>query len=155
MRKITLATFKKFVRENRGELEVLVTSEFNGMTDGVDYHRAPRWVVNPAEDNHVSNTLGVAGVWLVLGSRDRFSAYEDSERAGIKVYNCCGSFIVAVRKAKPATVEAFMADHGAAIAHANAMSAAEYRAKYPGDLAADADGMVYEESKISNERKAI
>lgn len=43
------------------------------------------------------NNLGIQGVWLVNGSRDSFTAYDDGVFQGIHVYNCCGSFVVAVK----------------------------------------------------------
>ena len=43
------------------------------------------------------NNLGIQGVWLVNGSRDSFREYDDGDFRGIHVYNCCGSFTVAVK----------------------------------------------------------
>ena len=43
------------------------------------------------------NNLGVGGVWLVGQSRDRVQAFESDGLRGFYVYNCCGSWTVAVR----------------------------------------------------------
>lgn len=97
MAKITLATLKSFVKKNEGKLFVSVSSRFDSMSDGV------RSVVGnfaPAQkaDRVWSNNLGYADIWLVGGSRDFFKAYDDGEFIGFLVYNCCGSFTVAVKK---------------------------------------------------------
>ena len=43
------------------------------------------------------NNMGLAGVWLVGGSRDYFTEYADGLLRGIRVSNCCGSFTIAVK----------------------------------------------------------
>lgn len=100
-KKITRATFRKFITEAGADLYIQVKSSFDGMTDCCetvkgDFIPAVRGT-EPANDNPY--TLGVRGVWLVGSSRDSFSYFEDSTYAGIRVYNSCGSFIVAVAKA--------------------------------------------------------
>jgi hypothetical protein len=45
------------------------------------------------------NTFGYKGIWLVNSSRDSFKAFENDLFEGIEVYNCCGSFIIAIRRA--------------------------------------------------------
>lgn len=99
-KKITRATFKKFVTEADADLYIQVKSAFDGMTDGCetvkgDFIPAVRGT-EPINDNPY--TLGIKGVWLVGSSRDYFSFFEDSTYVGIRVYNSCGSFIVAVAK---------------------------------------------------------
>ena len=44
------------------------------------------------------NTLGVAGAWFVNGSRDYFTEYMDDEFIGYEVSNCCGNFILAIKR---------------------------------------------------------
>jgi len=99
-KKITLATLKSFVRKNRENLYVLETSRFSGMSDMVEYHDTPQW--HPAQDDTrnccLENSLGVLGVWCVRGSRDYFKHFENENFIGINVYNCCGSFTVAIKK---------------------------------------------------------
>lgn len=95
--KITLATFKSFVKKNRENLLVKVGSSFSGMTDmcePVDDH------FTPAEDNDhfpTKNSLGIGGIYLVGSSRDRFRYFENENLVGIEVYNACGNFTVAVK----------------------------------------------------------
>jgi hypothetical protein len=96
MPKITKATVKSFIKKNQGNLFINVKSEFDGMTDGCERRNAG---FVPAKEtwDHLINTLGVQGAWFV-DSRNSFRAYEDETFAGIDVYNCCGSFVLAVKK---------------------------------------------------------
>lgn len=96
-KKITRATFKSFINKNRDKLYVRVDGRFDGMTDCVQRNNNAAFF--PAKDTDLSheNTLGVQGVWLVNGSRDRYSEFKGHGYTGIEVYNCCGSFIVAIR----------------------------------------------------------
>lgn len=96
-KKITLATFKSFIRKNANALFVNRKSSFDGMTDCVEscnggFRRAE------AETTFGNHSLGLRGLWLVGHSRDYFNAYEDEKFVGIEVYNCCGRSIVAVAK---------------------------------------------------------
>jgi hypothetical protein len=95
MKKITRATFKSFIRKN-SNLFINVKSRFDGMIDGcasvnTSFLRAIR------EENHLENTLGINGLWLV-GGNDRFSHYEDDKFIGIEYYNCCGNGVIAIAK---------------------------------------------------------
>ena len=94
-KKITLTTFKKFLRDNKN-LYVKNISDFNGMSDMVEYHNEAKFEpLKSGSDISYQNTLGYYGIWLVLSSRDYFTAYNNGEYEGIEVGNCCGSFIVA------------------------------------------------------------
>lgn len=97
-KKITLATFKKFVRENRSKLLVKVESSFDGMQDMVSGIKDAKFT--PAEnwDRAIDNSLGIRGLWLVGQSRDWFTAFENDEFIGIEYSNCCGNGIVAIKK---------------------------------------------------------
>jgi len=102
-KKITLATFKSFIRKNRDALLIRTISHFDGQCDGVrNVHDTFHPIVGfdpVAERQHIcSHNLGLAGVWLVLGGRDYFRAWSDETHSGIYVSNCCGSFILAVAK---------------------------------------------------------
>ena len=98
-KKITKATFKSFIRKNAGELYIKNLSSFDGMTDCVERIEGAQFrPVNVSEINCPSNTCGIAGVWLVGGSRNSFTLYDDGEYQGIECYNCCGNFIVGVKK---------------------------------------------------------
>jgi hypothetical protein len=98
-KKITLATFKSFVRKNAASLFVNQKSSFDGMTDCIESRHGG---FNPAQqdDDQFShkNTLGLRGLWLVGHSRDYFNPYEDERFIGIEVYNSCGKSIVAIAK---------------------------------------------------------
>ena len=105
-KKITLATFKKFLRENLRQAENLfinVTSSFDGMVDCCTGRKDGWKPVVKGEDFGTQireeNTLGISGVWLVGRSRDCFERYEDENFIGIHVYNCCGAFNLAIKKA--------------------------------------------------------
>ena len=94
--KFTAASFKSFVRKNRENLFVKEESRFDGQVDCVmsvadDFSKAVA-----AEYNHTNN-LGIAGVWLVGGGRDYFTPISEGGFVGYSVWNCCGSFIVAVK----------------------------------------------------------
>lgn len=122
-KKITKSTFKSFIRKNDGKLFIQCVSSFDGMTDCVEYapksarvfkvleRKAPSvWDYRHGEEKGIAreeierriinseNTLGYQGIWLVGSSRDHFSPYEDENFTGFEVYNCCGSFVVAVKK---------------------------------------------------------
>lgn len=93
MKKTTRATFKKFLRENKGKLLINVKSEFDGMTDCCESQHAG---FQPAKENGKDDnyTLGINGVYLVGHGGDRFRSYSENGLNGIEVYNCCGHFVV-------------------------------------------------------------
>jgi hypothetical protein len=100
-KKITLATFKAFIKKNKDNLFILNETDFDGMTDCVtDCKGTPRKAEfkDPANEYALPNTLGIKGVWLVLDSRDYFKPYEDEVFKGIEVSNSCGRFIVGIIK---------------------------------------------------------
>lgn len=92
MSKITLATVKKFIKQDG--LYMNLKRKFDGMIDG---ERSYNEGFKPLErtDWHIDSTLGVKGAWFVGDSRDRFREYKDEQYEGINVYNSCGSFIIA------------------------------------------------------------
>ena len=96
-KKITLATFKSFIRKNATALFVHQKSTFDGMVDCVT-SCGGGFTPAQTEDKFGKHSLGLRGLWLVGGSRDYFNAYEDEKFVGIEVYNCCGKSIVAVAK---------------------------------------------------------
>lgn len=96
-KKITRATIKRFVAREaaNGNLYVKVLSDFDGMVDCVmpvngGFKQAT------ASDHSFDHTLGHRGIWLVGSGRDSFEPYADENFIGYKVYNCTGSFIVAM-----------------------------------------------------------
>ena len=97
-KKNTRATFKSFIRKNAGNLHINVKSDFDGMVDCVmPSHRGFRVAQEDTREYMQENNVGILGVWLV-GGRDWFKGYEDDTYKGIEVSNCCGNFIVAIRK---------------------------------------------------------
>lgn len=97
MKKITRATLKSFIKKNRSNLCLKVESDFNGMTDCVERVEDNFSPITESTRNE-TNTLGINGVWLVGDSRDYFSSYDNGVYTGIECYNCCGSFILAIKK---------------------------------------------------------
>lgn len=99
MSKITKATFKAFIRKNQGKLFIKNLSSFDGMTDCVEFSKNPEF--RPTKKSELycpENTCDISGVWLVDGSGNRFSSYDDEKYVGISCYNCCGSFIIGIEK---------------------------------------------------------
>ena len=93
----TLATLKAFAKRNASNLHLKVSSRFDGMCDGVrsvedEFSRVD------GLDLSKSNTLGIQGVWLVNGSSDSISHFDNGSYQGFRVYNGCGSFTLATPK---------------------------------------------------------
>lgn len=96
-KKITKATFKSFIKKNKEMLFISVESRFDGMSDMVEQRKGGFKIATFDAGNNDS-TLGINGAWLVGSSRDWFTAYENEDFVGINVYNCCGSFTIAILK---------------------------------------------------------
>jgi hypothetical protein len=96
-KKITRTTVKSFIQKNRAMLFVRHDSAFNGMSDMVETMKSSFKIAKESGRNQ-ENTFGIDGAWFVGHSRDYFKRYEDADFTGIEVYNCCGSFILAVLK---------------------------------------------------------
>lgn len=98
MAKITKTTLKAFIRNNKNHLFIKHLSRFDGMTDCVESINGDYAPVT-FTDNFMENTLGIEGVWLVTTSGgNRFHEHENEKFEGFTVHNCCGSFIIAVKK---------------------------------------------------------
>lgn len=97
-KKITLATFKSFIKKNEENLLVNEVSSFDGMHDCVMSSEKVGFTKITKTESNVKHTLGIVGLWLVGSSRDYFRTYEDEKYTGIEVYNCCGSQIIAIAK---------------------------------------------------------
>ena len=107
MAKITKATIKSFIRKNIDNIYIQVNTKFNGMTDGVEaidnngFYQAKdadHYAREKAAD-HKDYTMGIPGAWFVGQGNDRFQAYENDNFIGYEVYNCCGNFNLAIKKA--------------------------------------------------------
>jgi hypothetical protein len=97
-KKITLATLKSFIKNNRANLLIKVRSRFDGMQDAVASINGAVFTSADATDKNINHTLGIDGAWLVGHSNDRFKFFENETVIGVEVYNCCGTFILAVAK---------------------------------------------------------
>ena len=97
-KKVTKATFKSFRKKNEGNLWIKCKSNYDGMVDGVTFNSDPTFKPCQSADGFSDYNLGINGVWLVGGSRDWFKVYEENGFEGIAVSNCCGSFVLAVKK---------------------------------------------------------
>jgi hypothetical protein len=98
MKKVTRATIKAFIKKHlkEGNLYIKSLSSFDGMVDMVVYEEG---VFQKAqEEEQRDNTLGVQGAWFVGSSRDYFEGYVDIDFEGYKVFNACGSFILATNR---------------------------------------------------------
>ncbi len=99
-KKITKTTLKSFIKRNQGKLFYKVQSDFDGMQDCVDVVKMDWLPVTEVNLNVVGGDIvsgEYKGVWLTHG-RNWFELYEDDKYIGIRVYNSCGSSIVAIKK---------------------------------------------------------
>lgn len=90
--KITLSTLKSFIKK-ADKLFVLGISSFDGMEDGVRFHKNPELIPVAKDD-----AIGHGGVWCVGSSRDMLKYYETDTHFGIEVYNCCGCGVLLAKK---------------------------------------------------------
>ncbi len=99
MEKITAATIKSFIRKNEANAFLRVKSQFDGLTDGIqNLNGGFSPLTKNTRNPHHERDLGFIGVWLVGSSRDYFWAYENDNFIGFEVDNCCGNWIIAVKK---------------------------------------------------------
>jgi hypothetical protein len=105
-KKITIATVKAFIRRAKaaGTLLVRCDSSFDGMTDCVERNRDAHFFA-PQEARDHGNNMGLQGIYFVGQSGNWCSAFDDGDHAGFKVSNCCGSWVVAVKKVAPTAAE--------------------------------------------------
>lgn len=98
-KKITLATIKSFVKRNRASLLINCTSTFDGMQDGVRdcKGKGEFTAILPATYGYEQDNLGIQGAWFVGSSRDSFSLLVKEGYLGYRIYNCCGSFELAIK----------------------------------------------------------
>ena len=95
-KKITKATVKSFIRKNRQNLLIDVKSRFDGMVDCVMPVEGA-FITCKQTERYLENTYGIEFAWFVGSGDDKFEAYEENGFKGYKVYNCCGSFILAIK----------------------------------------------------------
>jgi hypothetical protein len=98
MKKIALSTIKSFIRKNEGKLYIMKQSEFDSMSDCVTNIDNSKFTLCESDNKH-ENTKGIKGAWFVGDSRDYFTPYNENGFMGYGVYNCCGSFVLAIKQA--------------------------------------------------------
>lgn len=99
MKKATLATIKKFIKENANNLYANCTSSFDGMTDCVESRNDGFAKVDASKiDFSKENDLGIESLWFVRGGRDGFRPYERNGFIGYEIFNCCGNSIIATKQ---------------------------------------------------------
>jgi hypothetical protein len=96
-KKITITTVKSFIKANCDKLYINVTSSFDGMTDMCESQHEGFKKVTTFTADHREYSKGIAGAWFVGDSRDYLSFYSENGFEGIKVSNCCGRFILAIK----------------------------------------------------------
>lgn len=99
-KKITRSTIKSFINREmkNGNLYINNKSSFDVMVDCVMPIEGGFTKVEPCTRHENANkyTLGIKGAWFVGSSRDYFTPWADDNFIGYEVYNCCGSFILAM-----------------------------------------------------------
>lgn len=99
MKKVTKTTIKSFIKRelNHNNLYLNRKSRFDGMVDCVMPVDSNFEKVAETKD-FTENTLGISGAWFVGSSRDYFTPYADDNYIGYEVSNCCGSFVLAMKR---------------------------------------------------------
>ena len=87
MAKITIATIKKFIKENKDNLYIKTKDRFDGMYDCVMEREDQSWHKVTYDPTNTYG-LGIPGAFFVKSSRDYFTPIEN----GYEVYNACGTF---------------------------------------------------------------
>ena len=100
MKKITKATIKSFIKKNFDDLYISTRSRFNGMIDCVDacQDQSFRKVEKDTRERFANNSLDIKDAYFVGSSRDYFNVYDKDGFKGYEIYNCVGSFILAIRE---------------------------------------------------------
>ena len=100
MKKITRTTIKSFIKNNFDDLYISTRTRFNGMIDCVDacadqsFHKVER----EERERFADYSLGIKDAYFVGNSRDYFQPYDLDGFKGYEIYNCVGSFILAVKE---------------------------------------------------------
>lgn len=99
MARIRRTTVQAFLRKYAGQVQLRLDSAFDGMTDGVTYARTATFKPAISTERNLEHSMGLQGVWFVGDGRDYITPFESDTLTGYSVYNCCGSFILAIPKA--------------------------------------------------------
>lgn len=100
--RIRRTTLKAFLRKNRTAIQIRHDSHFDSMVDGTVSAQSPQFQSVEVTDLNDPHTMGVSGAWFVGGGNDYINSYESETLTGYSVYNCCGSFVLAMPKASAA-----------------------------------------------------
>lgn len=96
-----MATIKSFIKKNQ-DLYIQNLSDFDGMVDCVmstdNQAFKPAIRIPLGENTYNDNRKGIKQAWFTLGGDDRFSPFENETYWGYEVRNCCGNFILAIKK---------------------------------------------------------
>lgn len=93
-----MATIKSWVKKSSGKIYIKNESSFDGMVDCVMPVRDSSFQLANNTERNIENTLGINGAWFVRQSDDFLKEYENDVYKGYSVSNCCGSFILAIKK---------------------------------------------------------
>lgn len=96
-KRATMATIKAFVKKNRTSLLIDVEGKFDGMTDCVQRCDDRGFSSALVREEHMEHTLGIQGAWFVGSSRDYITPFNKDGLSGYRIYNCTGSFSLAVK----------------------------------------------------------
>ena len=98
--KYTMATLKSFIQREakNGNLYIKTKSTFDGMVDCVMPTKDKLFSKVEGIDMDNEHSFGIAGTWVVRNSRDYISEYADNDFIGYEVSNCCGSFLLAMKR---------------------------------------------------------
>ena len=96
-KKITRATIKSFVKKNFNNLYIKNLTEFDGMQDMTVANKNAEFRKAVPTQRDFNYTLGVDGAY-VLPNRNLFDPFENENYVGYNVWNCCGEFVIAIKK---------------------------------------------------------
>ena len=103
LKKITLTTIKNFVSRElaNDNLYIKTLSSFDAMTDSIKVDNEANFSkaeITDWSEKSKNNTLRVRGIWIVRRGNDYFTRYTDEQCIGYRISNCCGSFIIAMKR---------------------------------------------------------
>ena len=95
--RITKSTVKSFIKKNADNLFIDVIYCIT-VNHSVKRYYNDGFKKTTFDSDNAKNTLGIEGAWFVGQSRDYFECYEDSTYSGIRVFNSCGTFVLATKR---------------------------------------------------------
>jgi hypothetical protein len=98
-KKITKATIKSFINQNKGKLFIRTDSHFDSMCDCVMAKQNAAFV--PIVEAEGDLGLGFAAHWCE--GRTWTKAFESASHQGYEISNCVGSYVLATDKSTSTT----------------------------------------------------